>query len=123
MPQMRAGNVKTYAVTAANRLAAAPDVPTVDEAGLPGFHVVSWHAIWAPKATPKDVIARLNAAVVAALADLTVRQRLCRRWSADFSARATDTGGGARLPCRRDCEVVADRQGGEHQGGVRRSNR
>jgi tripartite-type tricarboxylate transporter receptor subunit TctC len=76
MPQVRAGNVKTYAVTAANRLAAAPDVPTVDEAGLPGFHVVSWHAIWAPKATPKDVIARLNAAVVAALADPTVRQRL-----------------------------------------------
>jgi tripartite-type tricarboxylate transporter receptor subunit TctC len=76
MPQVRAGNVKAYAVTATSRLAAAPDVPTVDEAGLPGFHVSSWHAIWAPKATPKDVIARLNAAVVAALADPTVRQRL-----------------------------------------------
>jgi tripartite-type tricarboxylate transporter receptor subunit TctC len=76
MPQVRAGNVKAYAVTAKNRLAAAPEVPTVDEVGLPGFHVLSWHALWAPKGTPQDVIARLNAAVVAALADPAVRQRL-----------------------------------------------
>ena len=60
-PQVRAGNVKAYAVTFKTRLAAAPDIPTVDEAGLPGFHVSSWHAIWAPKATPKTVIAKLNA--------------------------------------------------------------
>jgi len=76
MPQVRAGNVKAYAVTAKNRLAAAPEVPTVDAAGLPGFHVLSWHALWAPKGTPQDAIARLNAAVVAALADPAVRQRL-----------------------------------------------
>ena len=76
MPQLRAGTVKAYAVTSKARLAAAPDVPTVDEAGLPGFYVSSWHAIWAPKATPKDVIAKLNAASVEALADLQVRQRL-----------------------------------------------
>jgi tripartite-type tricarboxylate transporter receptor subunit TctC len=76
MPQLRAGTVKAYAVTSKTRLAAAPDVPTVDEAGLPGFYVSSWHAIWAPKATPKDVIAKLNAAAVEALADPQVRQRL-----------------------------------------------
>jgi tripartite-type tricarboxylate transporter receptor subunit TctC len=76
MPQVRAGNVKAYAVTAKSRLAAAPEVPTADEAGLPGFHVLSWHALWAPKGTPADVIAKLNGAVVAALADPAVRQRL-----------------------------------------------
>jgi tripartite-type tricarboxylate transporter receptor subunit TctC len=75
-PQARAGNVKAYAVTAKSRLAAAPDVPTVDEAGLPGFYVLSWHALWVPKATPKGVIDKLNAAVLDALADPGVRQRL-----------------------------------------------
>jgi tripartite-type tricarboxylate transporter receptor subunit TctC len=48
----------------------------VDEAGLPGFHVTSWHAIWVPKTTPKDAVAKLNAAVVNALSDPTVRKRL-----------------------------------------------
>ena len=75
-PQVRAGTVKAYAVTAKSRSAAAPDVPTVDEAGLPGFHVLSWHAIWVPKATPKSVITKLNGAVVEALADPAVRRRL-----------------------------------------------
>jgi tripartite-type tricarboxylate transporter receptor subunit TctC len=75
-PQVRAGSVKAYAVTAKSRLAAAPDVPTVDEAGLPGFYILSWHAIWVPKATPKSVIGKLNAAVVDALADPAVRKRL-----------------------------------------------
>jgi tripartite-type tricarboxylate transporter receptor subunit TctC len=75
-PQVRAGTVKAYAVTANSRSAAAPDVPTVDEAGLPGFHVLSWHAIWVPKATPKSVITKLNGAVVEALADPAVRRRL-----------------------------------------------
>ena len=76
LPQVRAGNVKAYAVTSKSRLAAAPDVPTVDEAGLPGFYVLSWHAIWVPKGTPQPVIAKLNAAASAALADPTVRKRL-----------------------------------------------
>jgi tripartite-type tricarboxylate transporter receptor subunit TctC len=75
-PQVRAGNVRAYAVTAKSRLAAAPDVPTVDEAGLPGYYVLSWHAVWVPKTTPKSVITKLNAAVVEALADPAVRKRL-----------------------------------------------
>jgi len=70
------GSVRAYAVTAKTRLASAPDIPTVDEAGLPGFYVSVWQGMWAPKGTPKDIIAELNAAVVEALADPLVRQRL-----------------------------------------------
>lgn len=76
LPQVRAGKIKAFAVTAKTRLAAAPDVPTVDEAGLPGFYFSRWHALWAPKGTPKEVIAKLNNAVVTALADPAVRTRL-----------------------------------------------
>jgi tripartite-type tricarboxylate transporter receptor subunit TctC len=76
LPQVRAGRIKAYAVTASSRLASAPDIPTADEAGLPGFVISSWHAIWLPKGTPKDVVGRLNAAVVEALADPAVGQRL-----------------------------------------------
>ncbi len=75
-PRARAGSVKAFAVTSKKRLEAAPDVPTVDEAGLPGFYVESWHGIWVPKGTPKVVIGKINAAVVQALADPVVRQRL-----------------------------------------------
>jgi tripartite-type tricarboxylate transporter receptor subunit TctC len=76
MPQVNAGAIKSYAVTAKNRIAVAPDIPTTDEAGLPGFYFSFWHAMWAPKGTPKDIIAKLNAASVAALADPQTRQRL-----------------------------------------------
>jgi tripartite-type tricarboxylate transporter receptor subunit TctC len=76
MSQVSAGTIKALAVTARTRLAVAPEIPTVDEAGLPGFHMSFWHAFWAPKGTPKDVIARLNQAVVSALADPLVRKRL-----------------------------------------------
>ena len=76
LPQVRAGTIKAYAVTAKARLASAPDIPTVDEAGLPGFYVSIWHGLWVPKATPKEIIAKLNAAIVDALADATARARL-----------------------------------------------
>ena len=76
LPHLRAGAIKAYAVAAKTRLRAAPDIPTVDEAGLPGFYYSRWHALWAPKGTPKDVIARLNAAAADALADESVRARL-----------------------------------------------
>ncbi len=76
LPQVRAGAIKAYAVTAKTRLASAPDIPTVDEAGLPGFYVSIWHGLWVPKATPKEVVAKLNGAIVEALADGTVRGRL-----------------------------------------------
>jgi tripartite-type tricarboxylate transporter receptor subunit TctC len=76
LPQVRAGKIKAYAVTAKTRLAAAPEIPTVDEAGLPGLYVSVWFAVWAPKGTPRDVVAKLNAAMVSSLANPAVRQRL-----------------------------------------------
>lgn len=76
LPQVRAGKIRAYAITAPSRIAAAPDIPTVDEAGLPGFYMAVWHGIWVPKGTPADVIAKLNAAVVETLADPVVRKRL-----------------------------------------------
>ncbi len=76
LPHVRDGNVRAFAVTGKARLAAAPDIPTVDEAGLPGFHVSVWSAMWAPKGTPLPIIAKLNAAVVDALAHEAVRRRL-----------------------------------------------
>src|ERR1700737_450660 len=68
IPQVRAGTIKAYAVTDKTRLAAAPDIPTVDEAGVPGLHVSIWHALWMPKGTPKEIIENPNAAIVEALA-------------------------------------------------------
>jgi tripartite-type tricarboxylate transporter receptor subunit TctC len=82
--RVRGGSVKAYAVTSKNRLQAAPDVPTVDEAGLPGFYVESWHGLWVPKGTPRPVIDKLNAAVVKALADPAVKTRLANVGQAVF---------------------------------------
>src|SRR3989442_8968586 len=75
IPQVRGGRIKAYAVTAKTRLAAAPDIPTVDEAGLPGLYVSVWYGIWAPGKTPRDVVARLNSAIVAAPAGSPGRLR------------------------------------------------
>jgi tripartite-type tricarboxylate transporter receptor subunit TctC len=68
--------IKAYAMMTKTRWPGAPDVPTMEEAGLPGLYATFWHALWAPKDTPKDVIAKLNGAVRMAVADPTVRQRL-----------------------------------------------
>ena len=78
LPQVRAGTIKAYAVTDKVRLATAPDIPTVDEAGVPGLHIAIWHALWMPKGTPKAIIDKLNAAVVETLADAGVRERLAQ---------------------------------------------
>jgi tripartite-type tricarboxylate transporter receptor subunit TctC len=76
MQQIRAGNIRAYAVTDTKRLAAAPDIPTVAEAGLPGFDMTLWNGLWLPKGTPKDIVKTLSAAVMEAMADPAVRQRL-----------------------------------------------
>jgi tripartite-type tricarboxylate transporter receptor subunit TctC len=76
VPQLRAGTIQAFAATAPTRLASAPDIPTVDEAGLPGFYLSNWSGIWAPKRTPKELIARLNGAVVETLADPVVQRSL-----------------------------------------------
>ena len=76
-PEMyRTGKMKPYAVTAPARLAAAPELPTVDEAGVPGLYVSTWYGLWAPKDIPREIAARLNAAAAAALAMPDVRKRL-----------------------------------------------
>jgi tripartite-type tricarboxylate transporter receptor subunit TctC len=74
--QMKAGSIKVYAVTAKDRIASAPEVPTTDEAGLPGFYFSFWHAIWAPKGTPKDIVAKLNEALRKALANPATKKKL-----------------------------------------------
>src|SRR5262249_41926905 len=76
LAQVRASQLKAYAVMAKTRWAAAPDTPTFDEAGVPGLHASFWHGLWAPKGTSKDVIASLHTAIVETLADPSVRQRL-----------------------------------------------
>jgi tripartite-type tricarboxylate transporter receptor subunit TctC len=73
---VRGGVIKAYAVMAKTRWAHLPDVPAIDESGVSGLYVAYWHGMWAPKGTPKDIIAKLNAAVVHALADPAVKQRL-----------------------------------------------
>jgi tripartite-type tricarboxylate transporter receptor subunit TctC len=76
LPQSRSGKVRAYAVTQTTRLSVAPDIPTVDEAGMPGYYMAVWHGLWVPRGTPPAVIARLNSAMVDAAADDGVRKRL-----------------------------------------------
>ena len=76
LPHVRNGKMKAFAVTANTRLAAAPEIPSVDEAGLPGFYTSFWFGLWAPKGTPESVVNKLNTAVVDTLADPAVRARL-----------------------------------------------
>jgi tripartite-type tricarboxylate transporter receptor subunit TctC len=74
--QVRAGTIRAYAVTDDKRVEQAADVPTVDEAGLPGFHMTLWSGLWVPKGTPKEIVVRLNAAAVDALNDPVARKQL-----------------------------------------------
>jgi len=90
LPQVRSGQLKTYGVTSKVRLASAPDIPTLDESGLPGFYASIWFGLWAPKDTPKAAIAKLNSAVVDALADPAVRTRLTEL-GADIPPREQQT--------------------------------
>jgi tripartite-type tricarboxylate transporter receptor subunit TctC len=76
LPQVRAGTIRAYAVTAKKRLASAPDIPTADEAGVPGLHATVWNGFWVPKGTPPEIVAKLNGAAADALADPAVRERL-----------------------------------------------
>ena len=76
LPHVRGGRVKAYAVSSNKRLAAAPDIPTVDEAGAPGVYISTWYGMWVPKGTPQEAIRKLTAAAMDPLADSTVRERL-----------------------------------------------
>jgi tripartite-type tricarboxylate transporter receptor subunit TctC len=76
LPHLRSGAIKAYAVTSKERSPSVPDIPSTDEAGLPGFHSTTWYGLWAPKGTPRDIIVRLNAAVTQALNDAALIKRL-----------------------------------------------
>jgi len=76
LPHVKSGDVKGYAVTSQNRLSIAPEIPTADEAGMPGYVFNFWHALWAPKGTPRPIVDKLNAAIQKTLADPEIRQRL-----------------------------------------------
>ncbi|MEA2929684.1 MAG: hypothetical protein QOG38_2112 [Hyphomicrobiales bacterium] len=78
LPYIRQGQLRAFAVADSKRLASAPDIPTVDEAGAPGVYVISWFGLWMPKGTPKEVIAKFSAAAQEALADPAVREKLAR---------------------------------------------
>jgi tripartite-type tricarboxylate transporter receptor subunit TctC len=90
LSQVRAGSIKAYAITAKSRVAAAPDIATVDEAGLQGFYASLWYGLWLPRGAPKDVVAKLNAAVVDALADAAVQKRFADL-GIELPARAQQT--------------------------------
>jgi tripartite-type tricarboxylate transporter receptor subunit TctC len=76
LAMVRSGQIKAYAVMAKTRWFAAPDIPTADEAGVPGIYVSTWHGFWVAKGTPRDVVGKLNAAAMSAMADPAVRQRI-----------------------------------------------
>jgi tripartite-type tricarboxylate transporter receptor subunit TctC len=76
LPQIHAGNIRAYAVTSPRRIASAPDIPTVDEAGLKNLYVTTWTGLFAPKGTSDDIIDKLGAAVRQALADPELQERL-----------------------------------------------
>ena len=104
LPHARTGKIRAYAVTAKTRLETAPDIPTVDEAGLPGFQTSVWHALWTSKGTPSDLIAKLNAAVTDALADPAVRHRLVSDLSQDIPPRDQQTPEALALHHKADVE-------------------
>ena len=74
--QVRAGTIRAYAVSDSKRVASASEIPSADEAGLPGFHMTLWSGLWVPKDTPKDIVAKLNAAAVEALNDPAVQAKM-----------------------------------------------
>ena len=76
LPHIKSGAIKAYAIAASSRSPSAPEIPTTDEAGLTGFYGSLWQGLWAPKGTPQIVIAKLSNAVMQALADPTIKQRL-----------------------------------------------
>ena len=103
MTHVRAGTIKALAIASPNRNAQVPDVPTIDEAGAPGLHMSLWYGFWAPAATPKPIVDKLNAAVVEALADPAVRERLTGL-GMDIPPRAQQTPAGLAAQQKADIE-------------------
>jgi tripartite-type tricarboxylate transporter receptor subunit TctC len=75
-PQAKSGKLRALAVTTAKRSSIAPEVPTMAEAGLPGYELGSWHGVFAPARTPAEIVARLNAAIVKGIQSADVKDKL-----------------------------------------------
>ena len=118
MQQFRAGMVKVFGVLANERWAGAPDVPTLAEGGLPGDQIEFWHGLWAPKGTPKDIVAKLNDAVTAAFADPAVRKRFADLGHAIPARELQSPQALARASQGRARSVVAGDQRGGDQDAV-----
>jgi tripartite-type tricarboxylate transporter receptor subunit TctC len=78
LQHVASGAIRAYAVMSDKRLPSAPHIPTVDEAGVPGLHIAIWHGFWAPRGTPAEIVAKLNAATTQALTDESVRERFAQ---------------------------------------------
>ena len=111
-------SVKPFAITGEKRLPASPDIPTADEAGMPGFFATLWYGLWVPKGTPKDIIAKLNATMVAGAGRSEGAQAFRRSRHPGRAARPAIAGSAARVPEGRGRALVADHQGVRHQAGV-----
>ena len=119
LAQYRAVNIKAFAVMTKTRwLGRCWEVPSVDEAGFPGLYFSTWHGFWAPKNTPADVVDKINAAANAAMADPAVRQRIADLGHWASARRNPDPRSICCVPQVRDREMVADREGCRHKGGV-----
>ena len=116
--QVRAGTIRAYAITDSRRVESASDIPTVDEAGLPGFHMTLWSGLWVPKDTPKDIVAKLNAAAVDALNDPSVRKQLENLGLQMPPKDKLDAGSARCLAEGRNREMVANDQGRQREGGL-----
>ena len=90
LPQVRAGTIKALVNLAPQRSPSMPDIPSADEAGVPGFYMLGWFGLFAPKGTPADVIAKLNSAMVAALADPALRAKFAN-FGLDVASREQQT--------------------------------
>ena len=120
LPQVRGGTIKAIANLSPQRSASMPDIPTSDETGVPGLYMSGWFGFFAPKGTPKDVIAKLNGAMMQVLADPAVKAKFAEL-GLDVASKEQQTPEGlAAFQQGRDRQVVADHQGRQHQGRVTR---
>jgi tripartite-type tricarboxylate transporter receptor subunit TctC len=115
LEQIRGGNLKPYAIAGRKRISVAPEIPTVDEAGLAGFHRLVWLGLWMPKGASSEVIRKVTTAVQTVLAEPGIRARVSQLGQEIFPREQQTPRWACRIPKVRNREVVADHQGGRHQ--------
>ena len=118
LPQVRGGTIKAIANLSPQRSASMPDIPTSDETGVPGLYMSGWFGFFAPKGTPKEVVDKLNGAMMQVLADPAVKAKFAELGLDVASPAAADAGRARGVPEGRDRQVVADHQGRRHQTGL-----